>query len=418
MLLVGIIIFLIFSALFSGTEIAFVSASKLQVELKKNKGGRRGRLFASFFDEPGRFLSTMLVGNNIALVFFSLLATELLTELIPIEGKLLELLIYTLITTVVVLIFGEFLPKTMFRLFPNQILYNLAYPLRIIELLLVPISWVMVQLSNLIIKLFVKSSDEKVEQIFTRRDLENFIKKSSSSGDNEDEIDTQLFEKALHLRDIRLKECMIPRTEIEYIDVSASMTDLEQKIQDTKLSRIIVTQNNDIDDVLGYVHHQKLLSEAHSIFSITTTEMPIVPETMSAQILMNTLIKRRLSLACVVDEYGGTAGIVALEDILEELFGEIEDEHDQTDDILEEQISEKEFLLSGRLEIDYLNDKYKQLNFPEGDFHTLSGYIVMTKEMIPQEGEEFILNDYLFLLESVSNTKIELVRVKILEKEE
>lgn len=178
MLIVSIIIFLILSALFSGTEIAFVSASKLQVELKKNKGGRRGRLFASFFDEPGRFLSTMLVGNNIALVFFSLLATDLLIQVLPIEGKLLELLIYTLITTVVVLIFGEFLPKTMFRLFPNQILYNLAYPLRIIELLLVPISWIMVQLSNLIIKLFVKSSEEKVEQIFTRRDLENFIKKA------------------------------------------------------------------------------------------------------------------------------------------------------------------------------------------------------------------------------------------------
>lgn len=211
---------------------------------------------------------------------------------------------------------------------------------------------------------------------------------------------------------------MIPRTEIEYVDVSASMKELEAKIQETKLSRLIVTQNNDIDDVLGYVHHQKLLSDADSILSITTTEMPVVPETMSAQFLMNSLIKRRLSLACVVDEYGGTAGIVALEDILEELFGEIEDEHDQTDDILEEQISEKEFLLSGRLEVDYLNDKYEQLKFPEGDFHTLSGYIVMTKEMIPSEGEEFIIENHHFLLENVSNTKIELVRVKILDKEE
>ncbi|MEM1326738.1 MAG: hemolysin family protein [Bacteroidota bacterium] len=416
MLIFGIIVFLLLSALFSGTEIAFVSASKLQVELKKNKGGRRGRLFAHFFDKPSRFLSTMLVGNNIALVLFSLLATKLLEQVVPVEGELFELFIYTIITTIVVLIFGEFLPKTFFRLFPNSILFNLTYPLRLIEFILIPISWVMVQLSNLIIKLFVKTADEPVQQMFTRTDLENFIKKSST-GDEEDDIDTELFEKALHLRDIKLKECIVPRNEIEYIDVSASIEELATKIEETKLSRILVIQDNDIDDVLGYVHHQKLLTEPHSIRAITT-EMPIVPDTMSAQLLMNQFIKRRLSLACVVDEYGGTAGIVALEDILEELFGEIEDEHDQTDEYLEDQVSDNEFLLSGRLEVDYLNEKYEQLNFPEGDYHTLSGYIVMTKEMIPEEGEEFQLENYHFSLENVSNTKIEIVRVKVLENNE
>jgi CBS domain containing-hemolysin-like protein len=416
MLVFGIVVFLILSALFSGTEIAFVSASKLQVELKKSKGGRRGRIFAHFFDNPSRFLSTMLVGNNIALVFFTALATEWLEQLLPIQEEIRKLFSYTIITTVFILILGEFLPKTFFRLFPNSVLYSLTYPLRVMEVILIPIAWVMVSLSNRIIKLFVRTDSEPVQQMFTRTDLENFIKRSST-GDEEDDIDTELFEKALHLRDIKLKECTVPRNEIQYIDVSATIDELATKIEETKLSRILVIQDNDIDDVLGYVHHQKLLTEPRSIRAITT-EMPIVPETMSAQLLMNQFIKRRLSLACVVDEYGGTAGIVALEDILEELFGEIEDEHDQTDEYLEEQISDNEFLLSGRLEVDYLNEKYEQLDFPDGDYHTLSGYIVMTKEMIPEEGEEFRLENYHFSLENVSSTKIETVRVKVLEKEE
>ncbi|MEM9884645.1 MAG: hemolysin family protein [Bacteroidota bacterium] len=417
MLIFGIILLLILSAVFSGTEIAFVSASKLQVELKKNKGGKRGAVFARFFERPGRFLSTMLVGNNIALVTFSLLCEALLQERLPIDNKAAELLTYTLITTIIVLIFGEFLPKTFFRLFANQILYALTYPLRVIQVLLIPISWIMVQLSNQLIKLLISNPEEEVDEVVTRLDLENFIK-STAVSDHEEEIDTQLFENALHLRDVRVKACMIPRNEIEYIDVSASIPALEEKIKETQLSRIVVTQNNDIDDVLGYVHHQKLLSAPTQISSVVTTEMPIVPETMQAQDLMNHFIKKRISLACVVDEYGGTAGIVALEDILEELFGEIEDEHDMDDNHVEEQISEREFLLSGRLEIDYLNEKYELLNIPEGEFHTLSGYIVMTKEMIPEEGEEFVLDGYHFILESVSNTKIESVRVIVLEEEE
>ena len=338
MLIFGIITLLLLSAIFSGTEIAFVSASKLQVELKKNKGGKRGELFARFFDRPGRFLSTMLVGNNIALVALTRLSEELLAQELPIANALAALLVYTTIITIVVLIFGEFLPKTLFRLFANQILYALTYPLRVIQILLIPISWIMVQLSNQLIKLLISNPEEEVEEVVTRLDLENFVK-STTVSDKEEEIDTQLFENALHLRDVRVKECMIPRNEIEYIDVAASIQELETKILDTKLSRIVVTQNNDIDDVLGYVHHQKLLLSPEKIQPVVTTEMPIVPETMQAQDLMNQFIKKRISLACVVDEYGGTAGIVALEDILEELFGEIEDEHDViSDDHIEEQI--------------------------------------------------------------------------------
>jgi len=414
LLVLAIITFLLLSALFSGVEIAFISASKLQVELKKSKGGRRGKVLSTFFDQPAQFLSAMLVGNNAALVFFSLYSTKLLEFQLPIENALLATFIYTILTTIVVLIFGEFLPKTLFRLFADQILYALVYPLRIIQFLLLIVSWPIFQLSNFLIGLFIKDSKDEVEEVFTRLDLENFIKKTSPN-DEEEEIDKQLFENALHLRDIRVKECMVPRTEIEYIDVKASISELEELIKATKLSRIIVTQNNDIDDILGYVHHQQLLSEPYDIQSLIL-EIPIAPQTMQAQDLMIHFIKKSINIACVVDEYGGTAGIVALEDILEELFGEIEDEHDKTDEYIEDQITENEFLLSGRLEIDYLNQKYEILNFPEGDYHTLSGYIVMTKEMIPEQGEEFVLDNYRFILKQVSNTKIESVRVIVLEE--
>ncbi|MEN0046412.1 MAG: hemolysin family protein [Bacteroidota bacterium] len=416
LLVLAIITFLLLSALFSGVEIAFISASKLQVELRKSKGGRRGKILSKFFEHPASFLSTMLVGNNIALVVFTSLSEDLLGIQIPIESQILATFVYTVITTIVVLIFGEFLPKTLFRLFADQILYALVFPLRTLQILLLIFSWPIFKLSNFLIGLFIKDSKEEVEEVFTRLDLENFIKKTSTS-DEEEEIDKQLFENALHLRDVRVKECMVPRTEIKYIDVSASISELEELIKATKLSRIIVTKDNDIDDILGYVHHQQLLSEPSKIESLIL-EIPIVPQTMRAQDLMNHFIKKSISIDCVVDEYGGTAGIVALEDILEELFGEIEDEHDKTDEYIEEQLTENEFLFSGRLEIDYLNQKYEPLNFPEGDYHTLSGYIVMTKEMIPEQGEEFVLDNYRFILKQVSNTKIESVQVVVLEETE
>lgn len=412
-----LILFLLLSALFSGTEIAFVSSSKLHIELKKTKGGRRGRILSKFFEEPANFLSTMLVGNNIALVLFSEAAEGLLSEFIEIneEFEVLRLLIYTLITTIVVLIFGEFLPKTLFRLFADRILYALVYPLQLLRILLFLPSWLIMQLSNLIIRLITKKNPaEEVEKVFTRYDLEHFVRNTTQ--DEKDEIDTDMFEKALHLREVKLKDCLIPRMEVEYIDVSQSIEELRDKIISTKLSRIIVTQDQDIDNILGYVHHQKLLEEPINIADIIM-DMSFVPETMPAQEMLNQFIKKQDSIACVVDEFGGTAGIVALEDILEELVGEIEDEHDSGDDHVEEAISEREFRLSGRLEIDYLNDKYELLNFPDGNFHTLSGYIVMTRGTIPEQGEDFFMGGHHFHLESVSNTRIEVVRVKVLAEE-
>ena len=409
-----ILLFLLLSALFSGSEIAFVSANKLRIELKKKKGSRRGKILARFYEKPADFLGTMLVGNNIALVIFTNMMTVPLTfffsKYFGIEHELLMLLINTVLITIVVLIFGEFLPKTLFRLFADDVLYFLAYPLRVIQFFLWIITWVMISCSNLLLRVVLKTEVAQVESALTRVDLGDFIQ--SSVTDEDDDIDTDLFHNVLQLREVKVRECMIPRPEIEEIDVNDSIDDLEQQFKETKLSRLLVTED-DIDNVLGYVHHAQMLKKPKNIRRLIL-DIPFVPETMRAQVLMNRFIKRGTTIACVVDEYGGVAGIITLEDILEEIFGEIEDEHDQ-EEYIETQVSEKEFIFSGRLEIDYLNEKYEMINFPEGDYETLSGYLVMTTETIPEQNAEILLDGYKFVLELVSDTKIETIRVFKLE---
>jgi len=416
LLITTIILFLFLSALFSGTEIAFISASKLGIELKKNKGSRRGRILAQFYEKPAEFLSTMLVGNNIALVVFTYLMTKILTPYIdPTEGGgVLTLLINTIIITIVVLLFGEFLPKTLFRLYADQVLYLLAYPLNLLKFILLIPAWVMTKMSNLVLRGIFKTPLEEDVTAFTRLDLENFISKTRT--DSEEEIDKELFGKALNLKDVRVRECMVPRTEIENIDVSSTLDELIQLFKETKHSRIIITKD-EIDNVLGYVHHQQLLEQTRSIRKLTLP-LQFVPEVMRVTDLMNMFVKKEMNIACVVDEFGGIAGIITLEDILEELFGEIEDEHDQ-EEYVEIKISDHEFIFSGRLEIDYLNEKYEMLQFPEGEYHTLSGYLVTTTETIPEQGVIIELEGYQFILELVSDTKIETIRVvKIITKEE
>ena len=410
MLIGSIIICLLLSALFSGTEIAFISASKLQVELKKMQGSRRGSILAGFYEKPSRFLSTMLVGNNIALVIFTTLTGTLLepyiTQLFGTNEGLL-LFISTIIITIIVLIFGEFLPKTMFRLFSNSILFFLAYPLQFLKWILAAPAMIMTSLSNWLLRTFLKMPIQGNENVITRLDLENFIK-GTRLQDSEEEIDTDLFGKALHLRSVKVRDCMVPRTEIIDVDLRAGLDELKQIIAETKLSRILVT-DKEIDNVLGYVHHQQLFGHPKSIKSMVLG-IPFVPEAMRVRDLMDRFISKRINIACVVDEYGGVSGVITLEDILEEIFGEIEDEHDQ-EEHLETQLDENTFMLAGRLEIDYLNEKYEALQFPEGDYATLSGYLVMTAQTIPEQGAEIILDGYKFILELVSDTKIETVRV-------
>jgi putative hemolysin len=357
-----ILLFLLLSALFSGSEIAFISANKLRIELKKKKGASRGNILAKFYDNPDSFLGTMLVGNNIALVVFTIMMTNLLHHYYEayFSNNFVLLLFDTFIITCIVLIFGEFLPKTLFRLYADDILYFLAYPLKLIQFLMAIPSWIMSKLSNLVLRLLVKPTAETDEASFTRIDLENFIKDSQT--DEAYDIDKELFGKALNLKETRVRDSMVPRPEIESIDITAGVEELEQLFIETKLSRIVVI-DGEIDNVLGYVHHQQLLSQPKSIRSLLL-EIPFVPEVMRVSDLMNKLIKENISIACVVDEFGSVSGVITLEDILEEIFGEIEDEHDEEEHI-EKQVlySDTEWVFSGRLEIDYLNaiEKYEAI---------------------------------------------------------
>ena len=417
MVITIILVSLILSALFSGTEIAYISANKLRVELKKKKGVHKGRILANFYDNPASFLGTMLVGNNIALVIFTYFMAQLmepsLTKILLLaENPLLLVLIQTILITIVVLIFGEFLPKTLFRLFADEALYLFAFPLKILQWLLFIPSWLMTRLSNLLLKA-IRTPIEEVDSAFTRLDLEHFI--NDARTDVDEEIDRELFGKALNLHGLRVRDCMIPRPEIEHIDVSSAIDDLEQLFKETKLSRLIIIED-DIDKVLGYVHHQQLLQGPRTIKQLIL-DLPFVPGAMPVTHLLNRFIRGRVSIAMVVDEFGGISGVITMEDILEELFGEIEDEHDQEEYVETVVVPDQEFIFSGRLEIDYLNEKYN-LNFSEGDFHTLSGYIVTTQETIPTQGEILELDGYRFIMELVSDTKIETIRVVKMEEEE
>lgn len=405
---------LLLSALFSGSEIAYISADRLRIELQAKKGNFAGRVLAGFYQKPSRFLGTMLVGNNIALVIFGMFTTRLFEEFlfsqtVP-ESAVLRFIIVTLCTTLVVLFIGEFIPKILFRLYANQLIAFLAIPLAVIRVILVPVSWIMVKLSQIVINLVMRVPMTSREVVFTRLDLENFIKTSRT--DTHEDIDKSLFENALYLTNVRVKDCMIPRKEIQYVDKNASITDLKKVIAESRLSRIIIT-NGSIDFIEGYIHHQSLFNKPENISSIMMPIQP-VPEVMRVHDLLNKFIKDRTNMAYVVDEFGGVSGLITLEDILEEIFGEIEDEYDE-EEYIEKQIDEFNYLFSGRLEINYLNEKYPNLNLPEGEYNTLSGYIIRALESIPEQGDAIDLNQIRFTFELVSETKIETLKLTLLD---
>jgi len=421
-MLVYIFLMLALSAIFSGLEIAFISASKLRVELKKQGGHSRGVILSDFYDKPGRFLGTTLVGNNITLVIFGMLASAFLVPrldasigdfmqgLYPAgtDSEIIYFLPVTLITTAFVLIFGEFIPKALFRLNAFPILYALTYPFKLVSWILSPIVFVMVSCSKFLIKLFTRSEIPNNEKVFTRYDLANYMKNVVS--ESNDEIDQDIFEKALYLKDVKLRECMIPRTEIEAVELDTPMSEVLEKFVETGYSKLIVYDDS-LEEIKGYVHHQQMLKNPKRLTK-ALLPLQILPETMSANEALNKFILKRQSMGWVVDEFGGTAGIVTLEDILEEIFGEIEDEYDDTEEQIEEIIGDNQYRFSGRHEIDYLNEKYPDLKLPGGDYETLSGYIVTTTENIPKQGETLEIEGYLFTIEKVDGTKIDLVKME------
>lgn len=408
-----ILLTLVFSAIFSGIEIAFLSANKLKIELSYQRGTLSGKILNDYTKNPSKFIITTLLGNNIALISFGILTASILEPFLEdyITSSFLILVIQTVITTSVVLILGEFIPKVLFKVFADIILPVMAVPFRIIHWVLTPGVLLITGISSLLFKLAgVKVSGHDIE--FSSVDLEKFIKDhSQTEGEEDEEVDTELFENALYLKKLRVRDCMVPRREITAIDITDSVDELKQLIIKTYHSRILVFRDS-VDKIEGYIHHFDLHKKPKTIADML---MPIkvVPETMHIQKLLNEFIKENKSIAWVVNEYGGTAGVITLEDILEEIFGEIEDEYDK-DELVGNQLSKNEFILSGRLEIDRINEEY-DLDIPEGDYDTLSGFILNHHETIPENNEVIEIGKYQFKIMDVSDTKIETVKLIITE---
>src|SRR5688572_9775433 len=409
---------------FVGIQIAFVSVNKLTVELKKKQGRSSGLLFSRFLDEPSKFIGTILVGFNVCLVIYGLLVGEVLQpiwnwlitkqQLPEAYVNAIKLLFETITSTFIILILGQFLPKAIWRAKSEIILSGFVSTVtNFFYKLLYPIASFFVYIAEGILKyLFNVRIDEKKEA-FGRADLEHFFQQTKEQDDENQDLNTELFENALSLPTVKIRQCLVPRKEIVGIDVSLTIKHLRQKFVDTQLSRLVVYDHN-IDHILGYVHQLDLFKKLPDIKSMLLP-IPAVPESMSATDLISKFSKERKSIAWVVDEFGGTAGIVTMEDLLEEIFGEIKDEYDEVDELVNKQLSTTEFLFSGRLELDFITEKY-ELEFTDNDnAETLSGFIIEHNEgSIPQQKDRIITGNYQFDILSVSGTRIETVKLKLL----
>lgn len=401
---------------FAGMEIAFISVNKLNIELRKKQGSVSGRILSRFMEKPSEFIGTSLVGVNVLLVFYGLWMTELTNPILdnlpaPLNSEYVHLVLDTLIATVIVLFFAEFLPKAIFRAKAEHLLSWFSVPMQLLYFILYPFAKIFVSISEFILKYLLNVRIKDNKQIFNRVDLEHFVKQTIHGHESDSgELNTELFENALYLVNVKIRKCMIPRNEVEAIDITTPILDVRHKFIDTKLSKIIVYKDH-IDNIVGYVHHLDLNRRPQKIEEIIHT-ITAVPETMSAVDLMNRFTKDRKSIAWVIDEFGGTAGIVTMEDVLEEIFGDINDEYD-TQDLVEKQISENEFIFSGRMELDYLNEKY-DFDFPTDEYETLSGYIIANHETIPKLKERIVIENFEFDILLVSDTRIETVKMKLL----
>lgn len=410
-----IVVCLLLIAFFSGIEIAFVSSSKLNFELKKKQGQYAGKVLSRFMEKPATFIGTSLVGINIVLVIYGLLMTELTDAFFDragISNEFIRLFIDTIFATVVVLFLGEFIPKALFRAKPESTLTLLTLPIQFFYYFLYPIARFFVAISEFILKYLFNVRIAVEKTIYSRVDLEQFIKQMRTGQDSESqELNTALFENALYLSQVKIRECLVPRNEIIAVPISTSIEDVKQLFIKTKLSKIIVYEGT-IDNIMGYLHHIDFFRNPQDIRS-AMHKVPAVPEAMNAVDLLNQFTKERKSIAWVIDEFGGTAGIVTMEDILEEIFGEIHDEYDE-EEYVQKQISANEYIFSGRLEVEYINEKYK-LDLPVDEAETLSGYIIEKHEAIPKQREKIIIGDYEFDILLVSDTRIETVKLKALQ---
>lgn len=418
-LFVIILITILLSAFFSGMEIAFVSANKLRLELDKQSEPFSSKILKFVTADAGKYIATMLVGNNIALVIYGIAFASLMEPFLYVhfQSELVILLLQTVASTFVILLFSEFLPKTLFRISPNALLNIFSIPLAFFYIVFFPISRFMVGITNVLLKRILKTDvkENTKNPVFSRIDLDEFVNETDSVGlKKRDKLETEvkLFKNALDFSKVKLREIMIPRTEIEMLDINSSIAELRLKFVESGYSRILF-YNENIDNIIGYVHSSVLFRNPETIKPYLTNVL-IVPETMPANKLLSTFIQEHRSIAIVVDEFGGTSGMVTSEDILEQIFGEIEDEHD-TKDIVEKKISETEFIFSGRSEIDLINEKYF-FNLPETDeFETLAGLILNYHESIPKINSQIKIGKFHFKILKATNTKIELVKLTLLE---
>ena len=412
-----IIICLILCAFFSGMEIAFITSNKIYLEIEKKQDNFLSQILTKLTEKPSQFIATMLIGFNVAIVVYSFFMGDLLMkwfESLGIEfSSLVNLLLQTVLSTFIVLITSEFLPKVFFQIYANSFVKYFAIPAYFFYLLFYVVSTFIMWISDTILKRFFKTEGDFVPLFFSKVELGNYISEQMNNFDDHEAVDSeiQIFQNALEFSGVKARDIMTPRTEIAGVDVLDSVDDLKEMFIKTGYSKIMVYQNS-LDDCIGYVHSFELFKKPKTIKSILI-RVEYVPETIFIKEALDLLIKKRKSVAVVLDEYGGTAGIMTIEDIVEELFGEIEDEHDSEEIRIEQEIEEGVFLFSARLDVEYLNQTYK-LNIPESDsYGTLGGFIVDYTKGIPKKGNKISIANYNFVVEEASNNKIELVKMSI-----
>jgi len=414
-----IITSILLSAFFSGMEIAFVSSNKLHIELEKKREGIIAKILSRITKKSSRFITTMLVGNNIALVIYSYYMGQFLLQLLPVEGlnDFSILLLQTVISTLVILVTAEFLPKAIFRIYANDVLKIFAIPAFMFYYIFHVFSTVISGISDFFLKVVFKTDKDIQQTEFSKEELGNYISQQIETGADREELDSeiQIFQNALEFHNVRAREIMVPRTEIVSVDIFDNVDNLKYRFVETGLSKVIVHKNS-LDDILGYVNAFELFKRPKTIKSILLP-VELVPESMMISDLLNLLTKKRKSVAVVIDEYGGTSGIITVEDIVEELFGEIEDEHD-VQEFREEVLGDHEFNFSARLEVDYVNETYN-LSIPKSEaYSTLGGFIINHTEDIPEENEELEIENFKIKILKTSGSKIDEINLNAFHLED
>lgn len=410
-----VIITMVLSAFFSGMEIAYLSANKLRLEVDKNRNALNSRLLNIYTKNPSRYISTMLVGNNIALVIYGLAFSKIIEPTLVnyVSTQSAGLLIQTLLSTIIILVFAEFLPKALFRVNPNFAINIFSIPVAFFYIIFYPITSLTQRITKVVVKKISKGKDVdgSDKQFFGRIDLDNLLNEQElENTESFPENEIKLFKNALDFSKVKIRECIIPRPEIDALEIGSSIEELKQLFIESGFSKILIFENS-IDHIVGYVHSSDLFQNPDEIREILRS-IAFVPETMEASKLLSKFLKQNQSIAVVVDEFGGTAGIVTNEDILEEIFGEIEDEHD-SDELVATQVDKNLYILAGRLEIDDINERF-HLNIPEGEsYKTIAGLIIDRSERIPKAQEVIKESRFEWKILKSTPTKIELVELKV-----